>query len=201
MTSRLLLACTLLLVVIAAGALGGGQLYGDAAIVGHFVGWRARYPDAAGALILLTQLGGSAALLPAAAAAGLATAVRHRPGAIALLATVLGGRLLIELTKMAVGRPRPALDPHPVYVFSQSFPSGHAGNTMITFGAIALFALPERWRTAGLAAAITLSLLIGSTRPLLGVHWPSDVVGGWCLGLLWLLLCWTSWERFRRPRT
>lgn len=201
MTSRLIVASALLLILLVAGLLGGPELDGDAAVVGHFIGWRVRYPEAAGALILLTHLGGSAALLPAAAAAALATAVRHRPAAIALLATVVGGRLLIELLKMAVGRPRPALDAHPVYVFSQSFPSGHAGNTMITFGAIALFALPERWRTAGLAIAVSLSLLIGSTRPLLGVHWPSDVVGGWCLGLLWLLLCWSLWERFRRPRT
>ncbi|WP_294173121.1 phosphatase PAP2 family protein [uncultured Sphingomonas sp.] len=201
MPFRLILASALLLIVLVAGLSGGGGLYGDAAVVGHFVGWRARYPDAAGALIFLTHLGGSAALIPAAAAAALATAARHRPAAIALLATVVGGRLLIELTKMAVGRPRPTLDTHPVYVFSQSFPSGHAGNTMITFGAIALIALPERWRAGGLVAAVTLSLLIGSTRPMLGVHWPSDVVGGWCLGLLWLLICWTLWERFSRSRT
>jgi undecaprenyl-diphosphatase len=201
MTSRLILATVLLLLLITAGLLGGPGLYGDAATVGHFVGWRARYPDAAGALILLTQLGGSPALLSIGAVAAVATALRRRSAGVALAGVILGGRLLIELVKVAVGRPRPALDAHPVYVFSQSFPSGHAGNTMITFGAIALFALPERWRTAGLAAAITLSLLIGSTRPMLGVHWPSDVLGGWCLGLLWLLLCWTAWQRLSRAQT
>nr|WP_294171082.1 phosphatase PAP2 family protein [uncultured Sphingomonas sp.] len=201
MIVRLLLACALLLVILVAGLLGGGGLYGDQATVAHFVGWRARYPDAAKALIFLTHLGGSPALLAAAVTAALATAIRRRSAGLALLATILGGRLLIELTKMAVGRPRPSLDAHPVYVFSQSFPSGHAGNTMVTFGAIALFALPERWRVPGLVAAATLSVLIGATRPMLGVHWPSDVLGGWCLGLLWLLACWTVWERVRRPRT
>lgn len=198
---RLLLACALLVVILLAGLLGGGGLYGDQAAVAHFVDWRARYPDATRGLVFLTHGGGSPALLAVAVIAAVATAVRRRSAGLALLATTLGGRVLIELTKVAVGRPRPSLDAHPVYVFSQSFPSGHAGNTMITFGAIALFALPERWRVPGLAAAVTLSVLIGATRPMLGVHWPSDVLGGWCLGLLWLLACWTVWKRVRRSQT
>ncbi len=194
---RLLLALALLLLLLAAGGWGGADLLSDRAIVERFIGWRRAQPEAAGALVWLTHLGGAPVLLLATAAAALATARRNRPAALALLATTLGGRLLVDSTKWLVDRPRPALDAHPVYVFSQSFPSGHAGNTMIAYGAIALFALPQRWRWPGLAAAVALSVLIGSTRPILGVHWPSDVLGGWCLGLLWLLACWTAWERVR----
>jgi undecaprenyl-diphosphatase len=45
-----------------------------------------------------------------------------------------------------------------------------------------------RWHRAAAAAAIVLSLLVGTSRVMLGVHWPSDVVGGWAFGLLWVLL-------------
>lgn len=198
MLLRLLLASLLLLLVLVAGGWGGADLPPDQAIVRHFVSWRRAAPDAAGALVWLTHLGGGPVLLLLMAGTALALARTDRAAALALAATTLGGRLLVDGAKWLVDRPRPALDAHPVYVFSQSFPSGHAGNTMITYGAIALFALPGRWRLPGLAAATALSGMIGATRPMLGVHWPSDVLGGWCLGLLWLLACWSVWERVRR---
>jgi undecaprenyl-diphosphatase len=45
-----------------------------------------------------------------------------------------------------------------------------------------------RWRGPAVAGAILLSLLIGASRVMLGVHWPSDVIGGWSFGLLWVVL-------------
>ena len=69
-----------------------------------------------------------------------------------------------------------------------SFPSGHAANSMITFLALALILAPARYRAAAIAAATAASVLIGSTRPLLGVHWPSDVVGGWAFGIAWVVI-------------
>lgn len=200
MIGRLVPAVLLFPTLVLAGLLGGNASILDRAAVRHFVEWRASYPDATSALIILTQLGGAPVLLVAAAAAALVVVRRSRSAAFALLTTSLGGRLLIEFTKLAVGRPRPALDAHPVFVFSQSFPSAHAGNTMITYGAIALFAVPERWRPAAFAAAVAISLAVGVTRPVLGVHWPTDVIGGWCLGLLWLLACRAAWARLS-PRT
>ena len=196
MILRLVLAAALLLIVLAAGLFGGGGFNFDQALVRDLAQWRTAHPDATSALIMLTQLGGAPVLLTLAGAITVITAFRDRSSAVAIAATVLGGRLLIELVKLGVDRPRPAIDAHPVAVFSQSFPSAHAGNSMITYGAIALFALPERWRSAGLAAALPLGLAIGSTRPVLGVHWPSDVLGGWCLGLLWLMFCRTVYKRF-----
>ena len=198
MILRLLLAAALAAVVFITGLFGGGGLAFDQASVADLANRRAAHPDGTAALILVTQLGGAPVLLTLAALAAVVTAMRRRAAGIALVLTVLGGRLLVEVMKLAVDRPRPAFDEHPVTVFSQSFPSGHAGNSMITYGAIALFALPARWRTAGLIAAVTLSLAIGMTRPALGVHWPSDVLGGWCLGILWLLVCRSLWTRFTR---
>jgi membrane-associated phospholipid phosphatase len=197
MILRLSLAAALLAAIFVTGLFGGGGLTFDQAFVRNLAEWRVAHPDSTHLVILLTALGGAAVLLPFAALVAAVTARRNRAAAIALVATVLGGRLLIEVMKITVNRPRPTIDAHAVSVFSQSFPSGHAGNSMITYGAAALFALPERWRAPGLAAAALLSLLVGATRPILGVHWPSDVVGGWCFGALWLVVCWWLWERFR----
>jgi len=55
---------------------------------------------------------------------------------------------------------------------------------MAVFVSIALIATPPAWRKPALFLAIFLSILVGFTRPYLGVHWPSDVVGGWALGLV-----------------
>jgi undecaprenyl-diphosphatase len=60
--------------------------------------------------------------------------------------------------------------------------------------AIAL-GLGTRWHRRATAGAILLSLLIGASRVMLGVHWPSDVVGGWSFGLLWVLLTLKPAER------
>lgn len=195
MIMRLLAGLSLLLCIVLLGLFGGAGSPFDGTVVRSFALWRSGNPGGTAAAVLLTHLGGAPFLLAATAVAAVWLLVRHERGrALALTATVLGGRLLIELLKLATDRPRPAVDAHPVTVFSQSFPSGHAGNSAITFGALALFALPERWRVSGLAAAVLLSGAIGATRPILGVHWPTDVLGGWCLGALWLLLCWTWWR-------
>jgi undecaprenyl-diphosphatase len=63
--------------------------------------------------------------------------------------------------------------------------------------ALAIPAIGRRRRVAA-AAAILLALLIGSSRVMLGVHWPSDVVGGWSFGLLWVLLTLRPAERLFR---
>jgi undecaprenyl-diphosphatase len=59
--------------------------------------------------------------------------------------------------------------------------------------AIVLTAGTRRQRPV-VAAAILLSLFIGTSRVMLGVHWPSDVIGGWAVGLLWVLLTWRPAE-------
>ena len=81
-----------------------------------------------------------------------------------------------------------------------SFPSGHATSSMIFYLTLALAIAPRGWRRAAATGAILLSLLIGLSRVMLGVHWPSDVVGGWCFGLLWVLLTLRPAERLFRDR-
>ena len=109
--------------------------------------------------------------------------------AFATLLVVIIGRSLSELQKYWIGRPRPNLEPHLVVVGNPSFPSGHAASSMIFCLTIALALTAEtRWQRPAVAIAVVISFLIGSSRVILGVHWPSDVVAGWAFGMLWVLL-------------
>jgi undecaprenyl-diphosphatase len=181
----------LLLILIVAGLTGGVHASFDAHTITGYSAWRVAHPQLTQALIWLTQLGGSVVLIPLVLLiAGLLWWRGQRRSALLLLGVTWSGRLAVELIKWLVDRPRPAFDPYPVFVSSQSFPSGHAGNSTLTYFAIAVFAVPERWRPAALAVAAALAGSVGWTRPMLGVHWPSDVVGGWSFGLLWVGLWW-----------
>jgi undecaprenyl-diphosphatase len=124
---------------------------------------------------------------------------RHSRSALLLLAVVLIGRGLVELQKWAIGRLRPEDLAHLVPVKSLSFPSAHAANSMILFLVLALLVAPKRHRPAAVAAALAGTFLIGVTRPMLGVHWPSDVVGGWAFGAWWALVVLWMAERAGSP--
>jgi undecaprenyl-diphosphatase len=151
-------------------------------------------PALASAAALLTAAGGWVALTAVALLAAALLFLRNeRRKAALLLVIVLGGRISVALQKYLGDRARPAELDQLVAVHSKSFPSGHAANFMITCLAIALLLLPRR---AAIAAAILLSLLIGLSRIMLGVHWPSDVVGGWAFGLFWTL----ALVRFAEPQ-
>ena len=109
--------------------------------------------------------------------------------ALALLLVILVGRGLSEVQKYWIARARPTLEPHLVVVKTSSFPSGHAASSMIFYLTLALaLTAGTRWQRLAAALAITLSFLVGVSRVMLGVHWPSDVVGGWTFGMLWVLL-------------
>ena len=121
--------------------------------------------------------------------------------ALVLLVVTLIGRGLSELQKYEIARVRPNLEPHLVLVKTSSFPSGHATSSMIFGLTIALaFAGGTKWERPAIAFAILLSLLIGTSRVMLGVHWPSDVIGGWAFGLLWVLLSLPLAMRVAGPR-
>jgi membrane-associated phospholipid phosphatase len=102
--------------------------------------------------------------------------------------------------KAAVGRPRPVW-PDPVdSVHNAAFPSGHAMTATVVCGLL-LWLLHRYgagrllWRTA-LASAVVSVVGVGVTRVWLGVHWPSDVVGGWLLGAMVVVLTVASYERW-----
>ena len=126
---------------------------------------------------------------------------RWREASLLLLASG-GGLAITTLLKDAFQRDRPPAILHAVRAINASFPSGHAAlsaTVFLTLGAlIAHFAERRRVRVYALAAAVILSVLVGCSRVYLGVHWPTDVLAGWCVGSAWALLWWAAaiaWER------
>ena len=109
--------------------------------------------------------------------------------ALWLALTVLLSGPLDDLVKSAVGRSRPSFA-HPVVTLTSfSFPSGHALGSIVGVGALLLAGLPSLpagWRRLTIAVGILIVLLVGYARVGLGVHYVSDVVGGWILGAAWL---------------
>lgn len=149
------------------------------------------------AIMDITALGGFAVLaLVTLLAVGYLLAIKRWGDALMLLAATLGGTAISEGLKMGFNRPRPDLVAHVVETTSMSFPSGHAmlsAVTYLTIGALIAHTQESRQlRGYVLGAAILLTLLIGASRVYLGVHWPTDVLAGWCLGAAWALVCWTA---------
>lgn len=170
------------------GWIGGGGNPLDVTVIECLAAWRHASPALTGAAIVITWLGSAYVTLGGAA---LATAVLmwrgQRKAALLLFLTLAGERLLADGIKLLYNRARPAFDLHPVVTTSSSYPSGHAANSMTAFIAVALLAAPARDRGPALSVAITIAMLVGLSRPFLGVHWLSDTFGGWILAAMVLL--------------
>ncbi|WP_136620763.1 MULTISPECIES: phosphatase PAP2 family protein [Mesorhizobium] len=161
-----------------------------------------------GAMRDITSLGSSAVLVLITAATILYLLLIRRPAtALFLFVAVAGGQVLSSLLKVGIDRPRPELVSHLVTETSLSFPSGHAmlsAVTYLTLGALAARFLPGRTtKIYVLSLAVLTTLLVGISRIYLGVHWPSDVLAGWCAGFVWAMLCWLTaraWQRWHGQR-
>ena len=143
----------------------------------------------------ITAFGGTGILvLISLAVIGFLALAHKRGAAILVFASVGGGILLSSLLKSGFERPRPDLVPHAVQVYTASFPSGHAmlsALTYLTLGALLARIQPNRrLKFYILGLAVLLTFLVGASRVYLGVHWPTDVLGGWCMGAAWAMLCW-----------
>lgn len=158
-----------------------------------------------GAIRDITALGSTVVLALITTATIVYLMLIRRPStALFMFAAVAGGQVLSTLLKLEVDRPRPDLVSHLVSETSLSFPSGHAmlsAVTYLTLGSLAARFLPDR-RTKifvfGLAVLVTV--LVGTSRVYLGVHWPSDVLAGWCAGFAWAMLCWLAARLLQRRK-
>lgn len=142
------------------------------------------------ALKILTMLGSTAVLCVVVGLAVILLAIRRLWRlALYLLAAGAGALVLDPLLKSLVGRLRPALA-HPIaHGTGSSFPSGHALGSMVCYSALLLVFLPAvrgRWRTVFVVVVATIILIVGISRILLGVHYVSDVIAGWAIGVIWL---------------
>ena len=117
----------------------------------------------------------------------------YRNGLFIFMASA-GGWVLNWLLKAAFERTRPDIVPHLREVMSSSFPSGHAltsAAVYLTLGALLMRIAEGRLaKYYCIAIAMFLTFLVGSSRVFLGVHYPTDVVAGWLIGMTWALLCW-----------
>lgn len=139
-------------------------------------------------------LGGvSGNLATLAIAIPLTTAITRRWAPAMFLLVASGGQALIYLaSSRIVGRDRPAIEGDMLAIVS--FPSGHVGASVATYGGIALLVLAWanwRFRYAVAAPALLIVLGVAFSRLHKGVHYPSDVVAGLIYGSVWLVLCWT----------
>jgi len=149
-----------------------------------------------GVVLDLTALGGPTVLwLVVLSVVGFLLLQARYHTAVVVMATAASGDVLNFVLKNLFLRPRPDVVPHLRDVSgTTSFPSGHAMESAIiylTLGAI-LMQLAERRLTKiyCCAAAMGLTFLVGLSRVYLGVHYPTDVLAGWIVGLFWASLCW-----------
>jgi undecaprenyl-diphosphatase len=154
----------------------------------------------------ITALGGTAVLtLGVLAVTGFLALMRKTHAAVTVLVSVVSGMVLSQAIKWAYARPRPELVPHGMETYSASFPSGHsmmAAVVYLTLGALlARHQAQPRMRVYVLLVAVLLTVLVGISRVYLGVHWPTDVLAGWCLGAAWAILCWFAMLWLQRRGT
>jgi undecaprenyl-diphosphatase len=201
-------ACVLLLVFI---SLAGEVTEGDTQAFDTKILRALRSPDdpskpigpywIEGALLDLTAIGGPTVLaLVVMAVLGFLLLQKRFRTALFVAATSFSGEIVDTAMKHAFNRPRPTIVPHLREVFSSSFPSGHAMESAIvylTLGTILMRVADSRLtKMYCLGIAILLTVLVGVSRVYLGVHYPTDVIGGWIIGFAWASICWLAEERF-----
>jgi undecaprenyl-diphosphatase len=203
LTAVLLAAVALASLVLAARAHSGAVHRLDIRLDDRINRFVHQHPGQTLAWKAVTDIGGPTTwrILGAIAAVGLWV---RRQGRLAVLVAVAmaGAALLSGLLKVVVDRARPVV-PDPVYhAGGGSFPSGHA---LTSFTALALLVLlvgphlTRRARALLVAAAALVAVAIGLSRLMLGVHYLTDVLGGWLLAALWLTTVFGAFRLRRVP--
>ena len=146
-----------------------------------------RNPNIVVAARVVTQFGSTAALTTFVIIAALFFALsrRRRRDAWFLVVTAVLGTIVNNVVKIAVGRDRPRFSPSVATAFGKSFPSGHAMNSTVVYGALLVLVWPTlRGVRRKLAPwiVVTAIVAIGASRVVLDVHYVSDVLAGVTLG-------------------
>ena len=162
----------------------------------------AGHPAAVRIIKAVTWLGSGGVLWTLTAMAAVVLAIRRRWRLVIYLLVAGAGELTLDpVLKALVGRLRPVVA-HPIaHGNGDSFPSGHSLGSFVCYGALFLVFLPAvrgTWRRVFTAVIVVLIAAIGISRLLLGVHYISDVLGGWALGLTWLGITALAFELSRQ---
>lgn len=150
-------------------------------------------------MIEMTYLGtGSVVVVIVGVAALFLWHTEHKHSARLLLAATIGNLLLNGALKLVYHRARPSVFAWQTEAMSSSFPSGHAMSATVVYGTVAYLVIrlqKHHWaKMLTLAGAVLLILLVCLTRLYLGVHYPSDVIGGMIVGLAWAAFCMATLE-------
>jgi len=179
------------------GFMGGRQAFDDS--IRLYVHAHAN-PALTAAMREISRFGAPAVLIAVALVMVILLARAGRRRTAWLFAITVGGaEILEELLKLVFQRPRPV----PFFGLAEpagySFPSGHATVSFAFFAALAVFVAPRRWLYF-LGAALPVAA-IGYSRIYLGVHYPSDVVGGYAAAAVWVFsVAWVGrLRRLRKP--
>ncbi|CAM3940183.1 phosphatase PAP2 family protein [Tsukamurella ocularis] len=138
------------------------------------------------AMRVITTVGNTASMWAIGIAGFLYLLLRRQQREWALYCglTQLFGLGAMVVLKSLFGRERPPIPPRLVVISSESFPSGHALNSMVVLGTFAVTAYALTGRRWPLAAALAGSIAIGLSRVYLAAHWLLDVLAGWAIGAL-----------------
>ncbi len=117
--------------------------------------------------------------------------------ALFMVSSVMIGTMLSNVLKMVFNRHRPDVEAS-THVFTQSFPSGHATLSAVVYLTLGVLLAKSTTNVALRAYFIVLAALIaflvGVSRIYLGMHYPTDVIAGWCVGIAWAMVCWAVVE-------
>ena len=143
-------------------------------------------------MLFITQIGNPTTVV---IVAGITLAIlwrrRYRLEVIVFVLTCLGGVILNTGLKLFFSKTRPQLWKQLIVETSFSFPSGHAIGSMVLYGFIAylLATFYPKYDKIIYTLAVILIGAIGVSRLYLGVHWPTDIMAGYGVGFLWLIIC------------
>lgn len=114
--------------------------------------------------------------------------LKRRRDALFALIVMAGGGVVQYAAKLVFDRPRPAVFIHLTDTATSSFPSGHALSSTCLALTVAILARDSRWRWPAIVGGIVYALAVSFSRLYLGVHYPTDVLGGWLLACSWTAL-------------
>jgi len=119
--------------------------------------------------------------------------------AVFVTLSVIGGTIASTGLKMLFDRPRPDVEAA-TRVFTASFPSGHATVSAVVYLTLGLLlseaSVDRRLKAFFVVLGVFITATVGISRIYLGVHYPTDVIAGWSLGLAWALACWAVYSLF-----